>query len=322
MIKLKPLIESYDFYHSRPIMWTREEAQPIADKIGAVIVGSVAEKGSSKHDLDLRVEKYDDSIRDTLKSLGFEWEGSHVVSPAEAKKSKKNFGKGWQRAEYFQDSKLRNLEVWHDDNEILRESSEKFLQGKTLLSVDIQPLYEKFIGFKTNQYCSFLNENYDSLNQLVFLYNGADTIGGMDESQYKYWLMENGLDELIVDQARFYDKGYGYFRYCLDQGADVDATANFVRFLYENDVRDSRDMTRDLWAKYLRQHRKLDRTEIYDLLKHEQDNIYVTELMDELKRYNNVVVTGGGVEACLREVIVALKALGKPYDTLKEFTYW
>jgi hypothetical protein len=199
--------------------------------------------------------------------------------------------------------------------------SENSLQGKTLLSVDIQPLYEKYFGFRATDYCSFLNENYDAMNQLVFLYNGADTIGGMDEGDYKHWLMENGLEEVIIDQAKFHDKGYAFFRYCMDKGVDVDTTANFVRFMYENGVNDSRDMTRDLWASYLRLHRKLDKTEVYDLLKKSDDCVHIPDLMNFLKRYNNIVLTGGGVDECLKEVIIALKALGKQYETLKQFTY-
>lgn len=111
MIKLKDI---FDPYHSFPIMWTTETAVPIAKAIGAEIVGSVKEKGLSKHDLDLHVETWNESIKQKLESMGFESHGSMVVSPKEARKSGKVYAKGWQRAERFENDNHQVIEVWHD----------------------------------------------------------------------------------------------------------------------------------------------------------------------------------------------------------------
>jgi hypothetical protein len=43
--------------------------------------------------------------------------------------------------------------------------------------------------------------------------------------------------------------------------------------------------------------------------------------MDILSRLNNVVLVGGGVNECLREVEIAMDALGKQYITWDEYTY-
>jgi hypothetical protein len=43
--------------------------------------------------------------------------------------------------------------------------------------------------------------------------------------------------------------------------------------------------------------------------------------MDFLKRYNNIVLSGGGINECLKEVEIALKALKKPYQVDKNYTY-
>jgi len=43
--------------------------------------------------------------------------------------------------------------------------------------------------------------------------------------------------------------------------------------------------------------------------------------MDFLKRYSNIVLTGGGIYECLKEVEIALMALDKSYQILNEFTY-
>jgi hypothetical protein len=201
---------------------------------------------------------------------------------------------------------------------ILKEQS---FNGKTFISVDIQPEYKNAFGFNIINYTDFLNEIYHDVNKIVFLYNGQDTLGMISESDYKMWWIENGLSEEIVDTSTFYDKGYAFFRYCIDSSIDETVIANFVRFMYENDVRDSRDMDRSMWAKYLRQYRKTDKKEVYDLLKVSGDCIHIPDLMDFIRRYNNIILTGGGINECLKEVEIALNALKKPYTIFSKYTY-
>lgn len=198
--------------------------------------------------------------------------------------------------------------------------SDQTISG-TFISVDIQPEYEKGFGFSIEEFTSFLNEINDSVDNLVFLYNGAESLGMILENQYKFWLYENGLREDVLDGSIFYDKGYAFFRYCMDEGLDVDVIANFVRFMYQNDIHDSRDMNREMWAKYLREYRKTDRKEVYELLKVSSDCVHIPDLMDFIKKYNHITLTGGGVNECLKEVEIALKALRKPYKIYSKFIY-
>lgn len=201
---------------------------------------------------------------------------------------------------------------------ILTETS---FTGKTYISVDIQPEYQKVFGFSIEDYTSFLNENHDSFGRLIFLYNGADSLGMVSEQDYKMWFFENGLEESVLEGAQFYDKGYAFFRYCMDNSIEDAAIANFVRFMYENDIRDSRDMTREMWAKYLREYRRLDRKEVYSLLQASGDCVHIPDLMDYLKKFRSIVLTGGGVDECLKEVEIALQALRIPYTVDSQFTY-
>jgi hypothetical protein len=95
-----------------------EGAQPLADKLGAKVVGSVAKRGENPGDLDLRIDgDYDHAATvEKLKDEGFEPRGSSVVSPKEAKASGKPYGgPGWKRAEHFEDADGRKLDVWHDE---------------------------------------------------------------------------------------------------------------------------------------------------------------------------------------------------------------
>ena len=195
---------------------------------------------------------------------------------------------------------------------------EENFSGKTFISVDIQPAYENAFGFKIYQFCEFLNNL--ECDQLIFLFNGPD-LGFPDEQEYKYWLLENGLNEEVLDGALFFDKGYAFFRNAMDNNLDEDVLANFVRFMYDNDIRDSRDMTREMWAKYLRLHRRTDKKEAYELLRDSEDCVNIPDLMDFLKRYRNIMLTGGGVNECLKEVEIALKALNQPYQIYSDYTY-
>lgn len=195
------------------------------------------------------------------------------------------------------------------------------ISGQTLINVDVQPEYESYFGHTfLKNWIKFLNEN-NSTSDTIFLYNGHETLGMVTEQDYKYWLLENGLNENVIDSAIFYDKGYAFFRYCMDSLLDEDSITNFVKFMYENDINDSRDMDRNMWAKYLRQYRKTDKTEIYDLLKCSGDCVHIPDLMKFLSKFNNLVLTGGGINECLKEVEISLKALGKKYSILNKFTY-
>lgn len=195
------------------------------------------------------------------------------------------------------------------------------LQGKTLISVDVQPDYEDYIGFNLENYVNFINNEYEGLNDLVFLYNGSETIGNVDEHDYNNWLHLQGVREDILDSAKFYDKGYAYFRYCMDEGIDSESVANFVRFMYENNIHSSYDMDRDAWSKYLRQYRRTDKQDLYKLLERSDDCVHIPPLMKYLSRFNNIVLVGGSSELCLKEVEIALMALKKNYSIFNQFTY-
>lgn len=201
---------------------------------------------------------------------------------------------------------------------LLQTILENVQNNDTLIVVDVQPEYEKSIHFIP----SLVNEVNTRSGGTVFLYNGYETLGMINESDYKMWWIDHGLDYEIIDRSIFYDKGYAFFRYCMDSGGLADDTiSNFVRFMYDNKVNDSRDMDRNMWAKYLRQYRKFDRKEVFELLRHSEDCVHIPDLMDFIRRFRNITLCGGGVNECLREVEISLKALKIPYNVDHRFTY-
>jgi len=200
--------------------------------------------------------------------------------------------------------------------------NETILNGKTIINVDIQPEYADYITFDLNQWINFLNKN-NSENKIVFLYNGADTLGMISKSDYIYWLYELGLNEDVLNNAIFYDKGYAFFRYCMDNNIPEDTIVNLIKFMNNNNISDSRDFDIDLWNRFAEEYNEDDYgvSEIRELLEEANDCINIPDLMEFIKKFSNIILTGGGINECLKEVELSLLALEKPYNVLKKFTY-
>lgn len=84
------------------------------------------------------------------------------------------------------------------------------LQGANLITVDMQPEYENYFTFNINEYLQLINDNIDVTASVTFLYNGEDSLGMISEYDFKFWLVDNGLNEEILDECYFYDKGYAF----------------------------------------------------------------------------------------------------------------
>ena len=196
---------------------------------------------------------------------------------------------------------------------------ERSMSGKSLIVVDVQPEYKKFMPSKlVDNLIRYINENFDKLHQVFFLYNGED-LGMISEDDYKYWLLENGLDEGIIDQCQFFDKGYAFFRNIMDQGFDDDAIEVLIQYMIKHKITDSRDMDDGDWDSYLKE--KDSDVDVKEFIKDNEDPIYIPELVDFLKPINNIALCGSGVDECLKEVEFVLNALKKPYELIKRYTY-
>lgn len=206
-------------------------------------------------------------------------------------------------------------------NKLLESSGAGLVTGINLLSVDIQPEYESAFTFRLVEYLDFLNENHEVMNSITFLYNGADTLGMISESEYIYWLVDNGLNEEVIDSITFYDKGYAFFRNAMDVCGDEDEIVDLVRYMNDNDINDSRDIDNDMWTDFMETY-QLDSSDIRELLEFSEDCINIPDLMDFLRNYGSkLVICGGGINECLKEVEIALKAMNKNYNVLTKFTF-
>lgn len=192
------------------------------------------------------------------------------------------------------------------------------LNTSHLVVVDIQPEYIN--GFRNwlSEFITFINKNYKRIHKITLLFNGPD-LGMISEDEYRSWLYESGLKENIVYNIYMYDKGYAFFRYCIDSGIDHESTTNLVRFMYNNHINDSRDLTEEFWSAFIKEYGNQD---IRELLEFSDDAINIPDLMSELSKYGpNIILCGGAREECMKEVEIALDALNKKYEILNKFTY-
>jgi hypothetical protein len=190
--------------------------------------------------------------------------------------------------------------------------------GKHLVVVDIQPEYRDGFDNMGMELAQFINENIGHLNRLTFLYNGADTLGMIELGEYQNWWYDQGLDEDIAFNAEYYDKGYAFFRYCMDEGIDEEQIIHLIKHMMDNDVNDSRDLEVEFWNSFIERYGAED---IRELVEFSDDCVNIPDLMDELRNYGNILICGGAINECLKEVEIALNALGKPYSKLDEYTY-
>ena len=204
-------------------------------------------------------------------------------------------------------------------NSILYFLNEDDNGGKTIINVDIQPEYEDYISFNLGEWVEFINKAAKN-NRIVFLYNGALTLGMIDESSYKEWLFELGVKNRVLNNIVFFDKGYAFFRYCMDNNINEDEIVDLLKFMVKHDVNDSRDINEEMWNSFMKEF-KYEQSNIRDLIEMADDMIYIPDLMDFLSNYNHIILTGGGSNECLKEVEIALKTLGKKYDSLTRFIY-
>lgn len=200
-----------------------------------------------------------------------------------------------------------------------RLMTENKISGKTIINVDIQPEYEGGIHFNLRDWAKFINKSSKS-NRIVFLYNGVDTVGETDEPTYRQWLYDLGVKENVLDEAFFYDKGYAFFRYCMDSGINEDSIVDLVKYMINHNINDSRDFDEEMWNDFMEETNHTSQ-DVRDLLEFADDMINIPDLMDVLKNFSNIVLTGGGINECLKEVEIALLSLNKNFNILSEFTY-
>lgn len=210
--------------------------------------------------------------------------------------------------------------IFTDFNEFIREAY-KINRYKTIINVDIQKEYEEYFTFDITEWSSYINDSYNNNNEIIFMFNGSDTTPDMkDISNYKLWLKSIGVSEDVLSDAIFYDKGYDYFRYCIDENIDDDKIVELVRFMFENNIKDTVNFSKKQWNLY-QTLTKYNNNELRDLLENSDNFMILPDMLNFLKDMKNIILLGGSEIECLKEVEIALKALDIPFKKEKDFIF-
>jgi hypothetical protein len=188
---------------------------------------------------------------------------------------------------------------------------------KNVIVVDVQPIYNDAIHFDIDDLSSFLLDNRD----ILFFYNGVDTIGGDSKEDIVYMFTDNYYDpdyasdisDKLETQTTWIDKGYGFFRSWMDIGADIGFIQKAIIYMVINNVTDSRDIDPEDWYNEFPD----DFCDEYI-----DDNIYLPDIpISELRMWNGSYLLGGGQDECLKDIQIYMNAFIIKYTLVDKFIY-
>ncbi len=187
--------------------------------------------------------------------------------------------------------------------------------SKNTIVVDIQPMYEQWIPFKIYDFVEFLNEQ---TKNVMYYYNGPNTVGEDSERDIKEWLMENGLEESKLNDITFFDKGYAFFRSFMDEGIDAHTLIKMIRHMYKKREWDSRDIENEEWQKVLGK----DYTDDVENLLDGGDMINAPDIdINQLRKHSGGYICGGGKRECLAEVQLLMSAFNVKATEVRKYIY-
>lgn len=105
----------------------------------------------------------------------------------------------------------------------------------------------------------------------------------------------------------------------MDSSIDEQNIVDLVKYMIKHNINDSRDIDTNMWNDYMEETNHTQK-DVRELLENAGDMIYIPDLMDFLENYRNIVLVGGGINDCLKEVEIALLSLNKNYKLLSQFT--
>ncbi len=206
--------------------------------------------------------------------------------------------------------------------------TEKFARGKPVVCVDVQPAYASYIdnGY-TESVAKFLSETRGP----IMMYVNADETGITEDNiqndviPFWYEAFENIGKEFDPNRMEWFDKGYGYLRSWMDSGVDRRIIIQTVREMYKQKVYDSRDLFNEDPDKLNEFVRSFTGRMYHDIPVPSiitDDSISVGwAAIDQLKRYNNCYIIGGGRDECLAELAILMNAFNIKYTMINDLIY-
>lgn len=184
--------------------------------------------------------------------------------------------------------------------------------NNTLIIVDIQPAYQKWFNFKIRDFTKYLNENYKKFKDIIFIYNGSEVSPDTKEI-IKRWYKKNGLYAPVEVTMKNLEKSYGFFRDIMDDGYEEYEIVSLGKYLIQNKMYDVRDIPEETMYDVI-----LDVTQNDQLAKEFARGGYSFYIPKELfvlaEIKTPIVLVGGGVNECLKEIELFLQMINKKYN--------
>lgn len=209
---------------------------------------------------------------------------------------------------------------------------EKVSRGRPVVCVDVQPGYtggQEYQNYN-HRVGNFLAEHRGPILMYVNADDSGLTEDNIERNIYPWWaeIFEDlGYDfyEDGLPKMEFYDKGYGYLRGWMDSGVDERIIIQTVREMYRQKVYDSRDLfdgDPDKLNEFVRSHtgRLYHDIPVPSVITDEPISVGWAAL-NQLKRYNNCYLIGGGAEECLAEVALLMSAFNIKYTKVNNLIY-
>lgn len=184
-----------------------------------------------------------------------------------------------------------------------------------VIVVDIQPIYKSGIHFDMGKFTDFLMEQ----GNILYYFNGPDTVGGDSKKEIINWLYEESdynddlYNKLNSKQTLWYDKGYGFFRGWMDNGASDRFIKKAIRFMMSKKENDSRDIEPEVWEEKFPK----DWKDAYEV-----DMIYLPDIpINTLKKWSGSYLVGGGKNECLLEIQILMSTFNIKHKDVRQFIY-
>lgn len=182
---------------------------------------------------------------------------------------------------------------------------------KTLLVVDVQPEYGKYVKFDMDDFIFHLSSTN---KKIIYMYNG-EAMGMSSEVEIMSWLYEHGMEEELINKINFIEKDYGWIRYPIDNGMDEEEIISVLKEMINHGIGDSSQMEASIWGEL-----ELS-DEMVSFLERGRDSMAIPTIYNSLLPLNNIELIGGSIKECIYEVELLLEAMNKDYEYNHALTY-
>lgn len=193
-------------------------------------------------------------------------------------------------------------------DDVLPPATPQGARGRTLVIVDVQPLYDAYLRFEVADLMRYAVNNFDAV---LVIYNGPGVDGDEQWRVIEFFDNEAGEDYDLAwafrNKCQYHEKEYGWSRDWMDYGlSDDDVVRGMIalRALKEHDAREL--------PEHIKRRLPLDP---------EDWMLVLPDLSLELQHWDGSVICGGGEEACLAEVRLLARSMGVQLHQEDEFVY-